>query len=109
MRWIIASGALHNFNMYAIGGFLTIFLMRYHGRDVAQAGNTVMLVYGLAGVPGLFVGGFLGDRLIHKRKNGRLLVAAVSLALSVPLLFFSLGREGGDIWGFRRCFSSAVA
>ena len=28
MWWIIASGALHNFNMYAIGSFLTPFLMR---------------------------------------------------------------------------------
>ena len=104
MRWIIASGALHNFNMYIIGGFLTIFMMRYHGRTVAQAGNTVMLVYGLAGVPGLFLGGFLGDRLIHTRKNGRLLVAAIALAISVPLLYFSLQRGPGDVLGFSALF-----
>ena len=60
MRWIIASGALHNFNMYIIGGFLTIFMMCYHGRTVAQAGQTVMLVYGLAGVPGTVSGGLFG-------------------------------------------------
>ena len=30
MRWIIASGALHNFNMYAIGGFLKPLVMRVH-------------------------------------------------------------------------------
>ena len=35
---IIASGALHNFNMYAIGSFLAPLLMRYHGTDIAQAG-----------------------------------------------------------------------
>jgi MFS family permease len=104
MRWIIASGALHNFNMYIIGGFLTIFMMRYHGRSVAQAGQTVMLVYGLAGVPGLFLGGFLGDKLIHSRKNGRLLVAAVALAFSVPLLFFAFGRPAGDVLGFSALF-----
>jgi MFS family permease len=104
MRWIIASGALHNFNMYIIGGFLTIFMMRYHGRNIAQAGNTVMLVYGLAGIPGLFLGGFLGDRLIHTRKNGRMLVAAVALAISVPLLYFSLERPAGDVLGFSALF-----
>lgn len=104
MRWIIASGALHNFNMYIIGGFLTIFMMRYHGRSVAEAGQTVMLVYGLAGVPGLFLGGFLGDKLIHTRKNGRLLVAAVALAISVPLLFFAFGRPAGDVLGFSALF-----
>ncbi len=90
--------------MYIIGGFLTIFMMRYHGRSVAEAGQTVMLVYGLAGVPGLFLGGILGDKLIHTRKNGRLLVAAVALAISVPLLFFAFGRPAGDVLGFSALF-----
>ena len=36
--WIIASGALHNFNMYALGTFLASFLIRYHGVTLAQAG-----------------------------------------------------------------------
>jgi hypothetical protein len=31
MWWIIVSGALHNFNMYALGTFITSFLTRYHG------------------------------------------------------------------------------
>ena len=35
MRWIIVSGALHNFNMYAIGGFLTPLVIRVHGLDPA--------------------------------------------------------------------------
>ena len=30
MWWIIASGAFHNFNMYAIGAFLSPFLQRFH-------------------------------------------------------------------------------
>jgi hypothetical protein len=31
MWWIIVSGALHNFNMYAPGTFITSFLTRYQG------------------------------------------------------------------------------
>ena len=34
--WLILSGALHNFNMYALGSFLAPFLMRYHGVSLAQ-------------------------------------------------------------------------
>ena len=36
MRWIIVSGALHNFNMYAIGGFLTPLVIRVHNMDAAN-------------------------------------------------------------------------
>src|SRR5690606_22616640 len=38
MRWIIASGAFHNFNMYALGSFLIPFLMRVHELDIRSAG-----------------------------------------------------------------------
>src|SRR5262249_6975714 len=40
MRWIIASGALINLNMYALGSFLTSLLRRYHGLNTAE-GNLV--------------------------------------------------------------------
>jgi MFS family permease len=99
MRWIIASGALHNFNMYAIGGFLTPFLMRVHHIDVAKAGYVAMAVYGLAGVPGMMIGGLFGDAILRRRRNGRMLLAACAIGLSVPLLYFALGRpEGGHEW-----------
>jgi MFS family permease len=39
MRWIIASGAIHNFNMYALGTFLASFLKRYHQVSVERAGQ----------------------------------------------------------------------
>src|ERR1044072_5209071 len=45
MRWLILSGALHNFNMYAIGSFLTPVLMRYHGWDIRFAHFLSMVAY----------------------------------------------------------------
>jgi MFS family permease len=96
VMWIIASGALHNFNMYAIGGFLSPFLQRFHHCDKVTAGYIVSFVYGLVGVAGLFLGGFLGDRLYRKRVNGRMLVAAAALAISVPLLYYALKQPAGE-------------
>ncbi|HEY2839949.1 MAG TPA: MFS transporter, partial [Pirellulales bacterium] len=96
VMWIIASGALHNFNMYAIGGFLSPFLQRFHHCDQVTAGYIVSIVYGLVGVAGLFLGGFLGDRLYRRRINGRMLVAAGALALSVPLLYFAFKQPAGE-------------
>jgi MFS family permease len=100
MRWLIISGALHNFNMYAIGSFLTPYLMRYHGADIRSANFVSMVVYGLSGAPGLLLGGFLGDAIMKRRANGRLLVGVLAILCSVPFLFFALGRAGGDVLGF---------
>jgi MFS family permease len=100
MWWLILSGALHNFNMYALGSFLAPLLMRYHGATLRQAGLMAMVSYGLSGIPGLLIGGALADRLSQRRKNGRLLVGAVSILLSVPLLLLALSRPPHDTLAF---------
>ncbi len=92
MWWLILSGALHNFNMYALGSFIAPLLMRYHGATLRQAGLMAMASYGLSGIPGLLIGGALSDRLSLKRKNGRLLVGAISILISVPLLLLALSQ-----------------
>jgi len=94
--WLILSGALHNFNMYALGSFLAPLLMRYHGADLRQAGLMTMMVYGLSGIPGLLIGGALADKWAMKRRDGRLLVAAIATALSVPLMGAALARPAKD-------------
>ena len=100
MRWLIISGALHNFNMYAIGSFITPYLMRYHGSDIRSANFVSMVVYGLSGAPGLILGGVLADAVMKRRANGRLLVGAMAILGSVPFIFLALGRPGGDTVGF---------
>ncbi|HVS32702.1 MAG TPA: MFS transporter [Thermoanaerobaculia bacterium] len=94
--WLILSGALHNFNMYALGTFLSPLLMRYHATGLREAGLMTTLVYGLSGIPGLLIGGALADRWAMKRRDGRLLVAAFASALSVPLMWLALLRPARD-------------
>lgn len=100
MWWIILSGALHNFNMYAIGSFLSPFLMRYHSVDIREAGFISMIVFGLSGIPGLILGGWIGDAITRRATNGRLLVATGSLLLSVPLIFLALDQPRGETLAF---------
>jgi MFS family permease len=109
MRWLIISGALHNFNMYAIGSFITPFLMRYHGADIRSANFISMVVYGLSGAPGLILGGILGDAVTKRRANGRLLVGALAILGSVPFLFLALERPGGDRLGFMLLMGTGCA
>jgi MFS family permease len=94
--WLILSGALHNFNMYALGSFLAPLLMRYHAADLRHAGVMTTIVYGLSGIPGLLIGGALADKWSVKRKDGRLLVAAIAIAISAPLMFAALARPAKD-------------
>lgn len=109
MRWIIISGAIHNFNMYAIGSFLTPFLMRYHGADIQSANYVSMIVYGVMGAPGLLLGGFIGDAMMRKRQNGRLLVGAIAILFSIPFLYFALSQPKGAILTFLTLMGAGCA
>ena len=103
MWWIIA-GAFHNFNMYAIGAFLSPFLQRVHHLNKLNAGMVSMVVYGLAGIPGLIIGGMLGDSMVKRKSNGRLVVATVALLISAPLMFLALLQPVGTMVPFV-CFA----
>ena len=82
--WIIASGALLNFNAYAFATFLPAFLSRVHGLSLAKSGIATGIVYLAGGVSGGVVAGFLGDSIAHRRKDGRLLYAAVLALVAIP-------------------------
>src|SRR5262249_44080274 len=97
MWWIILSGALHNFNMYALGTFLASFLKRYHGGSVERAGQVSGLVYG-CGALGIFAAGWVGDRAFRRGVAGRLHVAWVGLAAAVPCLLLALAVPAGELW-----------
>jgi MFS family permease len=97
MWWIIASGALHNFNMYALGNFLASLLKRYHQVTLEQSGQITGLVQG-CGALGIFVAGWLGDRAYRRGVSGRLHVAWIGLAVAVPCLFMALAVPRGQIW-----------
>jgi MFS family permease len=97
MWWLIASGALHNFNMYALGTFVASFLKRYHQVSVERAGQMSGLIYGF-GALGIFAGGWLGDRAFRRGVSGRLHVAWIGLAVAIPCLLLALAAPAGQIW-----------
>ena len=100
MLWIIVSGALHNFNMYASGSFLTAFLMRYHGLSLKEASFSSSVVLGAVGVIGLLAGGWTADRIGKSRPEGRLLVASVALFAAAPCIYLALGQPPGAVHAF---------
>lgn len=95
--WIIASGVFLNFNMYAIGSFLPAFLSRIHGLSVAKAGIGSGSVYLLGGVTGGLLAGMAGDRIVHIKKNGRMLLAAAIALAGAPLAYAGIVLPAGSL------------
>lgn len=99
LRWIILSGALHNFNMYAIGAFLSPYLQRYHGQSVGEAGRISGINYSFGGL-GILLGGWACDWLVRRRISGRLEVCAVALAIGGPCIYLALLQPPNQPWAF---------
>jgi MFS family permease len=95
--WIVASGALLNFNMYAIGTFMPALLGRIHGLKVGPAGVATGTLYMVGGVAGGLAAGWVGDRVIHSRKNGRLLAAAAISLIGAPFAYFGAMQPKGAL------------
>jgi predicted MFS family arabinose efflux permease len=95
--WIIASGALLNFIMYAFSVFLASFLMRVHGISLAGSGIAAGFIYAAGGVPGGIIAGRVGDYVSRRRKDGRMLCAALAALISAPLAFLAIRQPAGAV------------
>jgi predicted MFS family arabinose efflux permease len=100
MWWIILSGIFHNFNMYAINAFQTPFLQRFHEMSLREASNVSAISVGAVGAIGLLAGGWFADKISAKRRDGRLLLAACSMAIAAPCIFLALNQPKGSIAAF---------
>ena len=108
MWWIIASGALMNLVMYAVGAFSTSYYIRYHGLDIDHANRFNAMVFGVGGGVGMLLGGWLGDRAGRAGAAGRLRLAAIGCLLATPLLWLALEQPRGAARAFAGFMFSAV-
>ncbi len=109
MRWLILSGAVHNFSLYALSAFITPYLMRFHNLDIRDANFISMIVYGFLSLPGLLGGGIVGDWAKKHRADGALIVAAFAILFSIPFFFFALQAESGSVKTFLFLIGGSVA
>ena len=100
MRWIILSGIFHNFNMYAINYFNMPLLQRYHQMSLSAASNASSIALGAVGAIGLLAAGLVADRMSARRRNGRLLLAALCMSLAAPCIYFALYQPPGAITAY---------
>lgn len=94
--WIILSGALVNFNLYVIATFFPAFFSRVHHLSVAHAGIAMGIVYLAGGIGGGLLAGHLGDLIVHRRKDGRMRIAACASLLAAPLAWIGVVQPIGS-------------
>ncbi|QJY46065.1 spinster family MFS transporter [Pseudonocardia broussonetiae] len=90
MWWLILSGIGLQIAAYGVTTFLVPLFQRYFGLSLTQSAVNAGIVLGLTGLVGLALGGAAADRAARRSRRGRLLVAAVSLSLAVPLTLWAL-------------------
>jgi MFS family permease len=95
--WIALSGALVNFNLYAIGTFLPAFFGRVHHMNVARAGIITGIVYAIGGILGGTIAGICGDRISRRSSHGRMQIAAWAALAVVPFAYIGIRQGFGDL------------
>jgi MFS family permease len=95
--WIALSGALVNFNLYAVGVFFPPFFSRIHHESLARSGVMTGIIYAVGGVCGGLLAGWSGDRIVHRSRSGRMKIAAIASLLAVPLTYIGFHQGYGKL------------
>jgi len=90
MWWIIVAGIAANFAAYATNSFMVPLMQRYFGLALEMAAVSTGVIVGVTGLVGLTLGGWLADRVHERSERGRLLLAAVALALAGVFTWYAL-------------------
>jgi len=86
---------------FALGGlavWMPTFLERVRGLDLVPADFLVGSVTAASGLVGTFVGGYLGDRLAARFRNGQLWLSGVSALAAVPVSLLALTATSPAIY-----------
>ncbi len=88
----IAAGTVA-FLSYGKGVWTTIFFIRTHGLTPGEVGLYLGIGYGIAGVFGTWLGGWLADRYGKQQPRHYLTGPIVSMVIAAPLLFWAYSVE----------------
>jgi MFS family permease len=82
---VVTGAAIASFAGYGIAAFSTSFLLRTHHLTLTQAALIFSLVLGLMAAIGVFLSGFLADKLSKRYPTALSWMPALGMGLSVPL------------------------
>jgi MFS family permease len=94
---IALSAALHGFSSYGSGMWNTVFLMRVHGLNVAEAGLVIGTLSAVVGATGAYVVGRLTDHLGRRDARWYMWLPAATSVLALPSVLAFLWLDGASV------------
>lgn len=82
--WLQVGGAFHAISGYGLAVWVAPFLIRVHGLEIHVIGTSLGLIALLAGIPGIFVGGYLCDRLSQRDARWYLWIPTLAAIFALP-------------------------
>ncbi len=86
-RHMAIGAALHAFYGYGAGAFNPAFFVRSHGLSVGEIGTWLAVIGFTGGVTGVYLGGYLSDRIAQQDARWYMWVPAISTTIYVPFAF----------------------
>jgi MFS family permease len=82
---MLAGGILLTFTSGSIISWITVFIVRYHNFTVAEASVSIGSIVLIAGLAGIFTGGYLADKFFVKGYP-RSFIISIGFLIATPLL-----------------------
>ena len=82
--WLQIGGAFHAISGYGLAVWVAPFLIRVHGLEIHVIGTWLGLIALLAGIPGIFLGGYLCDRLSQRDERWFLWIPTLAAISAMP-------------------------
>ncbi|MCR9093577.1 MAG: MFS transporter [bacterium] len=82
--WLQVGGALHAVAGYGVAVWVAPFLMRVHDLEIQVIGTSLGFIALAAGLPGMFIGGYLCDRLVRRDVRWYLWVPTLAALVGIP-------------------------
>ncbi|WP_343042864.1 MFS transporter [Sphingomonas lacunae] len=95
--WLFIAASVTAFLSYGKGLWTISFFIRSHGLSTTQAGLSMAIALGVAGIIGTWLGGKIADVYGTKDKRHLLTFPAYGMAIAAPILFLGYTVESWQI------------
>jgi len=91
----LVAGTVLLFTMgYGLGPWYAAFMMRSHQMHPAELGVWLGLIFGISGIAGILMGGYLGGRRFAGNEPAQMRLSAITVAMLVPCFVMFLLAPG---------------
>jgi MFS family permease len=97
-RLTVLGYAAYTFAVGGIAAWMPVFVQRAHGLSSAVANSQLAIMLVVTGIAGSLGGGWIGDRLLLRRREAYLWLSAVTTLLAAPLAWIAFTTANIDVY-----------